>query len=154
MAQEIRANSFTIPANTPATALASLDMTFPPREVEAVEIVVPPGPNGVVGFYLANSGVQVIPINQGQFIISNDETLSWDLQGYINSGSWQVFGYNTGNSSHTIYFRWLLNLPANPNAAAVVGQALDLSTLGSSGGLSSDQFDGSGSGTITTVSGN
>lgn len=115
MANEIRAYSFTIPAGTPITSPASMSVSFPPRDVEAIQVVIPPGPNGFVGFQLQNSGVAVIPYASDDYIVASDEVINWPLAGYINSGSWQLAGYNTGTSPHTIYVRFLLNYltPAN-----------------------------------------
>lgn len=112
MAQEIRHNTFTIPPLTPSTAPVALDMTFPPREVRRLEIVVPPGSNGLVGFHIQNSNLKVIPYGSDEWIITSGEVIGWDLTGYINSGSWQIAGYNTGAKAHAIYLRWLLDLVA------------------------------------------
>lgn len=128
MAREVRAFTCTIPANTLPGAAASFDIGFPPREVDTIEIVVPPGPSGVVGFYLANSDVRVIPYASDEWLIMSGEKVSWPLDGYINSGSWQLFGYNTGVQDHTIYVRFLLSLPAHPGAS-VITQPIDTDLL-------------------------
>lgn len=114
MAQEIRQNSFVIAAGTTPAVPITQDLSFPPRDVSAIEIIVPPGPNGLVGFALMNSNVIVIPYDSDQWIITSDEKIHWDLSGYINSGSWQIRGYNLGVKPHTIYLRWLLNLTTAP----------------------------------------
>lgn len=111
MASEIRDYVFTIPAGTLDTAPATLDVSFPARVVDTLEVMVPPGPNGNMGFALQNSGVQIIPVNDS-WIIANGTTLVWPLNGYITSGSWQLSGYNTGAFDHTIYVRFLLELIA------------------------------------------
>lgn len=127
MAQEIRQYTFDIPVTATQSAPATLDMTFPPREVERIEIIVPPGPNGLVGFQLQNSGLVVIPYDSDQWIITNDEKISWDTTGFINSGSWQVAGYNIGTKTHSVYVRFLLNLVNQaPAPAAPIGADLDV----------------------------
>lgn len=131
MAQEIRSFTFTIPPLTPATAPVSLDVSFPPREVNTLEIVVPDGANGVMGFQIQNSGLVVIPYGSDLWIVANNEKMSWPLEGYINSGSWQLAGYNTGQQDHSVYVRFLLSLPAGP--AAPIGTApLDTDALSGS----------------------
>lgn len=109
MADEIRQSTLLIPAGTPISAPVVLDVSFPPRNVQGIEIVVPQGVNGVVGFQILNSRVPVIPYDSDDFIISNGEVISWPITNAINSGSWQVAGYNTGTNDHTLYFRWLLD---------------------------------------------
>ena len=120
MAREIRSYTVTVPPGTTAAAPYELDCSFPPRQVDAVEIIVPPGPNGVLGFHLANSGVIVIPYASDRWIIAADEKIIWPLDGQIDSGSWQVFAYNTGTLSHTFYVRFLLSLvQTGPGAGPV-----------------------------------
>lgn len=131
MASEIRQYSAAIPAGTTPAGALSTDMSFPARVVDTVEIVVPPGPNGVVGFALLNSGVTVIPYDSDDWIISNNEVIQWPLNGYITSGSWQLRAYNTGTNDHAIYVRFLLSLP-NAVASAPLIQPIDATLLAGS----------------------
>jgi hypothetical protein len=117
MAAEIRQFTVLVPANTLASAPISQPTRFPARVVEAVEIVVPPGPNGNVGFRLENSGIPVIPYDSDAWVITNDEKIVWPLSGYITSGSWGVRAYNTGTQDHVIYLRFLLNIPPSNTPA-------------------------------------
>lgn len=123
MAAEIRQFTATIPPGTTAAAPVRVDMSFPPRIVQAVEIRVPPGPSGVVGFALQNSGVTVIPYGSDAFIVTSADFINWALDDYITSGSWQLLGYNTGGFSHSIYVRFQLGLirpaPAPPGSVLV-----------------------------------
>lgn len=119
MADEIRQNTLDIPAGTTPAAPALVDCTFPPRNVTGIEIVVPPGVNGLVGFRILNSGVAVIPYDSDAWIVTNNEVISWPITSAINSGSWQVEGYNTGTNDHTIYFRWLLDYVTTAETATV-----------------------------------
>lgn len=113
MSREIRQYTAVIPANTPIAAPVFTDMSFPPRQVDTVEIIVPPGPSGLIGFAIQNSGVTVIPYGSDQWIITANEKIAWPLDGYINSGSWGLLGYNTGSQAHAVYVRFLLSLPDN-----------------------------------------
>lgn len=116
MADEIRQFTVTIPAGTPQAAPVTIDVSFPPREVSELQIVVPAGGNGVMGFQVQNSGLAVIPYDSDDWIIANNEVISWPLSGYINSGSWQIAGYNTGSLDHSLYVRFLLNLVTDTSA--------------------------------------
>lgn len=108
MADEIRQYTVTVPASTLSTAPITVPMTMPPRIVEAVQIIVPPGPNGLVGFAVRVGGVTVIPYGSDPWIITSGEAITWPLEHYPDAGSWSVQAYNTGTVAHSIYFRWLL----------------------------------------------
>ncbi len=108
MADEIRAFACLIPAGTPIAAPVVIPMVFPPRTVDSIEIRIPPGPNGTVGFAIAAAGQPIIPLNAGQWIIANNDTISWPLSGFLNSGAWQLRAYNAGIYPHTLYVRFLL----------------------------------------------
>lgn len=110
MSREIREFQFTIPAGTALATPVTQAISFPTRIVDRIEITVPPGPFGFMGFSIGAAGVPIIPANPGGWIVTNDEKISWDLNGYIDSGAWQVNGYNTGQYNHTIYLRFLLSL--------------------------------------------
>lgn len=118
MASELREYAFAIPAGTLASDPASLDCVMPARVVEWITVLVPPGPNGTMGFQIANSSIPVIPSNPGAWIVSNDEVIHWPLENQITSGSWQVLGYNSGVYDHTIYVRFGVDPPGqNTNGA-------------------------------------
>lgn len=127
MAQEVRTFQVTVPANTPSSAPQTFDISFPPRPVRQIEWMVPPGPRGNVGFQLGLAGTPLIPYNRDAWIIANGDTRQWNLEGVPDSGAWQVRAYNTGSFPHTLYFRFLLDLPVQgaqgfpaPIAAAVL----------------------------------
>jgi hypothetical protein len=119
MATEVRSYTLTIPAGTTSAAPLVKAITFPPRIVDAIQIVVPPGPNGLVGFAVMNSGVTVIPYASDPWIITSAENITWPLEQQIESGAWAVKGYNTGTSAHSVYFRFLLR-PVNLSAADTI----------------------------------
>lgn len=114
--RELYALSATIPAGTPSTAPAKLALTIPVRRVDRIEVTVPPGPRGNVGFQLGMSGSQVVPANAGQWIVTDNERMSWDLYGLPDSGAWQLIGYNDGTQPHTIYVRFLVSLTGSAPA--------------------------------------
>lgn len=129
MAQEIRQFQVKIPAGTAKTAGFSADMSFPPRIVTEIEVRVPPGPRGEVGFAIGSAGVPVIPYQSGTWIVTDDADIHWPLENYVDSGSWTLFGYNTGSFDHTLYVTFLLatqaqaasSLPAPIDPAQLVG---------------------------------
>jgi len=85
-------------------------MSFPTRQVDRVDVLVPPGNNGQVGFQIANAGIPVIPYNTGAFLFANGELLAMPLIGAITSGSWQLIAYNTGQFDHKLFVRFYLTV--------------------------------------------
>lgn len=118
MAQEIRRKSVTIPANTAKSANFTADLSFPNRIVRELDIRVPPGPRGEVGFAIGAAGQPVIPVEPGAYIVTDDEKIPWPLDGFWDSGSWTFFGYNTGRFPHTIEIRFLVDLSQTVVAGA------------------------------------
>lgn len=126
MAREVRAFTCVVPAGTLITAPARFDLSFPPRQVDTLEIVVPPGPSGVVGFAIQNSNVTVIPYDSDEFLVMNNEKVSWPLDGYIDSGAWNLLAYNTGTQPHSVYVRFLLSLPGTGTSGTTAPLATSL----------------------------
>lgn len=110
MAAEVRRFLVTIPASTPKSANFTADLSFPARVVTEIEIRVPPGPRGEVGFAIGAAGVAVIPIERGAYIVTDDEQIRWPLEGLWDSGSFTFFGYNTGRFPHGIEVRFLVDV--------------------------------------------
>ena len=111
MAQEIREFAVQVPPGTPKTAPVTTNIAFPAREVIAVSWRVPPGPSGLMGWALTSAGTPVIPIQRGTYIVTDNQADTWQLEGYLDSGNWQVTAYNTGLYAHTLYLTFLLDLP-------------------------------------------
>lgn len=138
MAQELRTFQVTTPAGTLQAAPQVTPLTVPPRIVREVEFLVPPGPNGVLGFALGAAGQIVVPYNPNSWIVASDETVKFPLDDQIDSGAWQFFSYNIGTYAHTVYIRMLLDLvsagalatpspiPLDSLSAAPVAPALTL----------------------------
>lgn len=114
MARELHAFDVTIPAGTLKGAPQVTNLTFPPREVTDIEVIIPPGPRGTVGFQLGAAGNQILPYEPGSFLVSDNETIHWPVSGQITSGAWQCRAYNTGKYDHTLEFRFLCDLVADP----------------------------------------
>ncbi len=110
MSQEIWSFQVTIAAGTAITNPQRTSTTLPTRKVDELEIVVPPGPAGLMGFAVTMGGVNVIPIQSGTYVVTDDEKISWPLTNLPNTGAWQISGYNTGDFPHTIYLRWLVDI--------------------------------------------
>jgi hypothetical protein len=114
IAQIIHQFSCTLPNEIDAPQPTTIPLQMPPEIVVSVDIEVPPGPNGLVAFYLAMSGVQVIPFETGEYIIWDNRHASWALDSYPDSNAWSLVGYNGSNLyPHTVTVRFHNNpLPA------------------------------------------
>lgn len=121
MAVELYAFQCTIPAGTPASAPVAFNLAMPPRLVRVIDVRVPPGPNGLLGFALAAAGTPILPANRGSWVVTSDEAISWPVDGYLTTGAWQLQGYNTGLSPHTVYLRFQCDLLSSPAPASVSG---------------------------------
>lgn len=107
---EYREFDCTIPAGTLKSAPITVQMAMPTRTVLGLHIRIPPGPNGLMGFQIGAAGQQIVPANSGVFLVMSDESVDWPVVNQINSGAWQLFGYNTGIYPHTVYVRFSLAL--------------------------------------------
>lgn len=110
MATEIRNFAVTIPAGTAVSAGFSSKLTIPMRKVTRIDVRVPPGPRGEVGFGIGAAGNTIVPYGGLAYIITDDESLSFPLRDAITSGAWVLYGYNTGRYDHTLYVYFYLDL--------------------------------------------
>lgn len=119
-AAEIRSFAATIPANTPQSAPVIIPCTFPVRTVLQVNWQVPPGPSGLMGWRLTMSGGNAVMPTGGAWIVADDRSGEWPVQGMPDSGAWEVSGYNTDIYPHTVYVDFLLSVTGPPAAAPAV----------------------------------
>jgi hypothetical protein len=123
MATEIHQFSVTIPAGTPQSNLYVSDISLDYYDIESLDLEVPPGPSGLMGFYLALSGQQYIPYETGEFIVWDDRFDSWTLTDQPTGAGWQLVGYNNDVYDHTVVARFHVNklppLPA-PSPSSIV----------------------------------
>lgn len=129
MPAEVRAFTVTVPAGTTQAAPATFPLAVPVRTLRSVQVIVPGGCVGLVGFQIASGGVQIIPANQGGWIIANDEQIKWATDNYPTSGAFQAIAYNGDAFPHNLYFRLELDPPPGTGATPT-------STLLSTGDIS------------------
>lgn len=109
MANRFEYTTVTIPANTAITTPVRIVPTFEDGAVVRLEQRWPPGPSGLVGLRIGHSGQVIIPYAGSDWLITDNEVIIWDIEGFPEAAAWFVDGYNTDVVPHTIYFRWLLN---------------------------------------------
>jgi hypothetical protein len=98
-----------VPALTPVITPYRQALVFPFGNVVEIDVKVPPGPAGNVGFYITAGGSQYIPRTSGTFIIPDSDYFTWPLANAINSGSWGIVAYNTDVWPHLIEVGFLVN---------------------------------------------
>lgn len=86
-------------------------------EVTAIDLEVPPGPGGAMGFYVANNGIQWLPRPAGEWLVWDNYRDRWPLEGQPNGEGWQIVGYNNGTYPHTVSVRFHVILPPEPRPA-------------------------------------
>lgn len=124
MAERVIPLTCVIPANTPVSSPQLFPLQFAPADVERIDVRIPPGPAGTVGFAIQYGGGNFIPEGDGTWIIGNNDYITWPLQNAPNGGNWTIAAYNTDSISHTLYFHFLVNnlTVANvPSGSGLVG---------------------------------
>lgn len=109
MATRIETPQLTVPAGTPIAAPVSAQLYANRADIQELEVMVPPGASGLVGFSFWHSSRQVIPAIDGTWIITDDETIRWPLHGYSVQPNWTIKAYNLDVYPHTLYVRVLLD---------------------------------------------
>jgi hypothetical protein len=133
MAQEIREYVVMVPAGTAKATPQVTSVSFPERIVTAISWRVPPGPAGLMGWALTSAGTPVIPIQPGTYMVTDNQADTWPLEGYLDSGNWQVTAYNTGVYPHSIYLTFLLDLPGSPATPPASGTGAGGGIVGTTG---------------------
>ncbi len=107
MAERVELFQATIPAGTAVATPATFALAMSQCVVRRLEVIVPPGPSGLVGFKVLHSGQVVIPYRGTGWIITDNERIGWDLEGYPVGDKWSIQAYNTGLFTHTLHIRLL-----------------------------------------------
>lgn len=126
MAQRVLQFAATIPAGTLQSAPATVNLDVDNWELEQIDLEVPAGPAGLMGFAVYNNGVQWIPFTPGTWLVWDDVQQSWPFTDQPNASGWAIVGYNTGDYDHSVIVRMHVNNPqqAQPAPAAPTIQIL------------------------------
>ena len=118
MATEVHQFSPVVPAGTALDSPVIIALEQANYEIESIDLQVPPGPNGLMGFYIALGDTPWLPFEAGEWIVWNDYADSWKTENQVVNGGWNLVGYNLGNFDHTVYVRFHTNpipLPPQPD---------------------------------------
>lgn len=106
MPDRIEVFDVTIPAGTAIATPQETALSFQRGRVDRLEIHVPPGPSGLVGFRIGHSGQSIVPRSGDAWVIADGQTLDWDLSNYPTGSAWFFAAYNTDEYIHTIQVRF------------------------------------------------
>lgn len=120
MAYRILPFAVIIPAGTPATAPATIDLDLDNWQVEALDLEVPPGPAGLMGFQVFNNGVAWVPYGSDEWLVWDDVKERYQLTDQPNASGWAVVGYNIGTYDHAVILRFHVNPVTNSQTVPVV----------------------------------
>ena len=108
MAERIETFDVSIPAGTAIASPLVTALPFNQGVVQQIEIIVPPGPSGLVGFRIRHSVQTVIPRSGSGWIIADNEVIKWPLENYPVGNKWDIQAYNTDVFVHVLYLRFLI----------------------------------------------
>lgn len=146
MSVEVYEFAITIPAGTVKSAGFNSAMGMPTRVVDKIDVRVPPGPRGEMGFGIGASNTIVLPQGGATYFVMDDQYREFVLDNAITSGAWVFFGYNTGSYDHTVYVTFHVSLPYATGAVAPTGSPIPVGVIGSGGsGGSGGEGGGGGS---------
>jgi hypothetical protein len=111
----------TIPPGTLKSAPYVQDLVFDNWQIESMDLEVPAGSTGCMGFQVWNNGVPWLPYGAGEWLVWDNVVQNWPLTDQPNASGWAIAGYNSGNFPHTVTVRFHVN-PPTP-VAVVTGPA-------------------------------
>lgn len=115
MAERIEVFQVLCPAGTDDATPQTTALTMDESIVERIEVTVPTGPSGFMGFRFLHSQQIIIPYKGSNWILVNGVELNWPVQGYPTGDKWSLQMYNLDIFDHTVYIRFHVN--EIPNAA-------------------------------------
>lgn len=125
MATRVLPFTVTIPAGTLPSAPVTIELDMDNWEIEAIELEIPPGPAGLMGFQVLNNGVAWIPYGAGEWLVWDDVRETYYMTDQPTASGWAVQGYNTGTYDHAVIVRMHVN-PTSPQAASAATTAVTI----------------------------
>lgn len=125
MAERVLLYVATIPAGTSQSAPHTVPFDLDNWSIERIDLEVPAGPSGCMGFYLANNGRPWVPRNPNAWLVWDDHSESIVPTGYPSASGWGVTGYNVGQYDHAVNVRFHVS----PLQAAAAGQDFPVLTF-------------------------
>jgi hypothetical protein len=97
-----------VPANTAQAAAIETPTIWAAGELVSVDVRIPDGAAGLVGFRILYAHSQAIPTTPGAWIIGNDDLFQTDVMGQLNGGQWSILAYNLDRYPHSLHVRYFV----------------------------------------------
>lgn len=136
MADRIEITTVTIPANTVIASFQTTQADFQNGRVDRLEVRIPPGPSGLVGFRVAHSGQVIIPRRGDEWFVTDNDKLDWDLSNYPTGNAWEIDAYNIDVYEHRIFFWWHITELGRDSPIVVTPVAITPLAMAEDSGLS------------------
>lgn len=135
MATRVHVFTVSTPAGTAEASPQTTALDFPEGRVEAIEVLVPPGPSGLAGWAIEHSQQRILPYESDQFVVADGEVIKWPLERFPTGRDWSVVTFNTDVYDHEIHIRMLVSDEEERNdAEALRFAAPAASMIGATGG--------------------
>lgn len=96
-----------IPALTLPSAPFTQTLDLGDCLLRRIDLRIPPGPSGLAGVYITQTGTQIWPWGViGTYLIGDDEQFSTPIGTEIDQGI-EFVAFNTDTFDHTFYFKFL-----------------------------------------------
>ena len=131
MTTRIWETQITVPAGTAIASPVTQSWVTEDAYILSVELIVPPGHNGLTGIRVSKGDVQILPWSASSWIIANDYTRVFPVEDYIPTLDMKIQAYNTGQYPHTFYLRQYVTDYVQPGQVpgAAVPQPLPIEGL-------------------------
>ena len=106
-------------AGTAASAYTTTDVGISTVLLHCMEVRIPPGPNGLTGIALVDSGAFIIPHSDAvpSWIVGNNDLLRYEYEKELGKNV-ALATYNTGSYNHT----WQVRLIYTPMSAVAASE--------------------------------
>lgn len=138
MATRVEVFEVVIPALTLESSPLDTELDFVPARVDQLEVLIPPGPSGLVGWAILHNTQQILPFATGSFIFADGEVIRWPLERFPTGRGWIVRAFNTDIFDHTLHIRLLVSDARADDGAAVAqvtGTEVDTSEVAGLAGV-------------------
>lgn len=145
MATRTYALSVTIPAGTQQSNPQVTPWVTEDNQIDRIELLIPPGNNGLAGIRVMKGDTQLIPWGTGTWIVGNGTDHYWPIGAYLATSDMTIQAYNMGAYPHTFYLRMQVSdafLINQSGVATEVDTTSLVDSTSSSDPLSPDQILG------------
>lgn len=128
MAKRIYPLTVTVPAQTFYFAPQTTPFITEDNQLDSIELVIPPGHNGLTGVRVMKGDTQLIPWGSGTWIQGNDYSRVFPVDDYVPTGDISVVAFNSGNYPHSFYLRMTMEdyTPQTSSNLASESQVINL----------------------------